>query len=383
MAIFAKLGLYLLGICAILFAGRTAPQTPLAPVPPPVVEMPMITATSTSTVVAEKEAPKPLPPKPAAVVAVKPPVLPILPPPVPVLTPALPAPAPPAVSWNEINEKTRAALVNIICTTKRGGSFRPVSGSGVVIDPRGVILTNAHVAEYFLLKDHLVPDYIECVIRTGAPAVNAYRTRLLYISPQWIEQNAATITEGEALGTGENDFALLLIETSTRPDTPLPTAFPFIPVDWSGEALKEKGATVLVAAYPAGFLGGITIQKDLNPLSSIATLGMLYSFGEGHHPDLLTIRGSPLAQAGASGGAVVGQKGELLGIIATASLGGTTGERELHAITGAHLERSFAERNKFSIQEMLADADLAHLADEFNSTVVPKLTALLEKAIAP
>src|SRR3989344_8595044 len=55
----------------------------------------------------------------------------------------------PVVSFDEINRKTREALVNIICTSRRGGAFNLISGSGVVIDPRGVILTNAHLGQYF------------------------------------------------------------------------------------------------------------------------------------------------------------------------------------------------------------------------------------------
>ena len=53
------------------------------------------------------------------------------------------------VSFSKINEVTRDAIVNIFCTTKSGGSFKPITGSGVVIDKRGIILTNAHVAQYF------------------------------------------------------------------------------------------------------------------------------------------------------------------------------------------------------------------------------------------
>ena len=53
----------------------------------------------------------------------------------------------PVFSSEELNLKARRALVNILCTTKRGGLFSPISGSGVFIDPRGVILTNAHVGQ--------------------------------------------------------------------------------------------------------------------------------------------------------------------------------------------------------------------------------------------
>lgn len=292
------------------------------------------------------------------------------------LTPTTTAP----VSFEELNLKTRAALVNIICTTIRSGSFNPVSGSGIIIDPKGVILTNAHVAQYFLLKDYLVPNFVTCTIRTGEPARNRYKARLLYLAPQWVERNFRKIVESEPTGTGQHDFALLLIAESVNPDVPLPSAYPAVALQISEKPLRRKDNAVLVAGYPAGFLGGINIQKELYPVSSIAQTGRLYSFGS-TTPDIVSVAGSPLAQQGASGGAVIGSDGKLLGLISTASTGATTGERELFAITGAHMERSFAERNSFSVIEMLANADLTRLADEFNKNVAPALTKLLESAL--
>ncbi len=382
MWLLIKLIAYLLGAFAFL-AALVTPAQPVAntiatSTPPLATTTPAtsaLVATTTPQVITKKKpAPLPLP---------KPPPLPVVSVKISLPEPVIPAPPVLTLSWGEINEKTRAALVNIICTTKRSGSFNPVSGSGVIIDPRGVILTNAHVAEYFLLKNYLVPDFVECLIRTGAPATNAYRARLLYIAPQWIEKNAAKLTETEATGTGENDFALLLIQESTRPETPLPALFPALAVDWEAETLaqtlKEKYA--LVAGYPAGFLGGIAIQRDLNPVSSVAQTGVVFSFKNDQSPDLLEVFGSPLSQEGSSGGAVVGHDGKLIGIIATASVGKTTSERTLHAITPRHIEHSFSARNNFSLQALFAEGDIAHLADEFNKNVAPALTKLLENAL--
>lgn len=293
-------------------------------------------------------------------------------------TPA--ATATPALSFNEINTKTRAALVNIICTTIRSGPFNPVSGSGVIIDERGVILTNAHVAQYFLLKDYAVPGFVDCIIRTGEPARNRFKAELLYIAPQWVERNVEKIRLSEPTGTGENDFALLLIKESTNPGlSPLPERYPAIPLDVSDWALRQK-SSVLVAGYPAGFLGGISIQKELYPVSSVAETGDIYSFRE-DTPDVINVKGSPLAQQGASGGAVVSSNEKLFGLISTASVGATTGERELHAITGAHMEASFRERNNLSLTEMLAKTDLKQFALEFNMNTAPRLTKLLEDEI--
>ncbi|MBY0293848.1 hypothetical protein K2Q08_00780, partial [Patescibacteria group bacterium] len=54
-----------------------------------------------------------------------------------------------------VNDSARASLVNIFCLTKSGGYLYPISGSGVMITKNGIILTNAHVGQYFLLRDYL------------------------------------------------------------------------------------------------------------------------------------------------------------------------------------------------------------------------------------
>src|SRR3989344_2224120 len=77
----------------------------------------------------------------------------------------------PALSPEQINANARAALVNVLCVTKIGGPFAPISGSGVIVDSRGVVLTNAHVGQFFLLRDFRERGFIDCVVRTGSPAV--------------------------------------------------------------------------------------------------------------------------------------------------------------------------------------------------------------------
>ena len=64
----------------------------------------------------------------------------------------------------------RNALVNIICSVPIGSDLHSISGSGIIIDSKGIILTNAHIAQYFLFADRDV----SCVIRSGSPATNKY-----------------------------------------------------------------------------------------------------------------------------------------------------------------------------------------------------------------
>jgi len=277
-------------------------------------------------------------------------------------------------SFSEINLTTREALVNIICISKTGGSLRPISGSGVIIDERGVILTNAHVAQYFLLVDYPQKDSLECIVRIGSPARPAYRASLIYLSPSWIDKNAHLIVESNPLGTGENDYAFLLITESTKQDTPLPQSFSFIVPEQNTDSLTA-GENVLLAGYPAGFINGASIQRDLSIVSTIAKIEEPFTF-VADTLDLLSFGGSVLAQQGASGGPAVSKENTLLGIIVTSSEEVSTADRDLRAITIGHITRSLLLQTGFDIPHLL-QGDLNAKATAFNFTITPSLTARL------
>ncbi len=280
-------------------------------------------------------------------------------------------------NFSELNEKIRPALVNVICTTKTGGLLKPISGSGVLIDKRGVILTNAHIGQYFLLKNYLITDFLTCVIRTGSPAYPRYTADLLYISPRWINEHASDINIQEPLGTGQYDYALLLITGATG-DNPTPTDFPFLPFD-STENSYTKGAPVVLASYPAGFLGGISIQQNLYITSSIGTINNIFTFKDNTF-DLFSVSGSVIAQKGASGGGIVGSDGKLIGIIATATDANTTSERSLQAITISHIERSLNKEMGMSLESFMGN-NLNERLQSFQNTLAPALTEALVKEL--
>lgn len=272
--------------------------------------------------------------------------LPVLPTPPATTTPTNP------VNYQEINLKTREALVNILCTTKTGGSFAPLTGSGVLIDDRGIILTNAHIAQYFLLFDY-TNNNLECIIRQGSPAQPLYTATLLFISPDWVRDHAADINKDEPKGTGENDFALLKITDSTDPNRKLPARFPAL--EFNTDKLNPSTTQyVLLAAYPAEYLGGIAIQKDLYIISTITDIKKVYTFGN-DTPDLISLGGSPTAQKGSSGGAVVDSQTKLIGLISTESTATTTDAVDLHAITLSHIDDAITKQSGQTFYEVLAD----------------------------
>ena len=271
--------------------------------------------------------------------------------------------------WEQVHTKTISSLVNILCGSNARSSISGATGSGVIIDGRGVILTNAHVAQYVLLEEHPVAQ-TACVVRTGSPARAAYTVELIAFPEKWVSRHAADIRLEYPTGTGENDWALLYI-TGTVDGSPLPKEFPFLPFD-TRQAVAQTGDSMLLAAYPAGFLGSISLQRDLWPVATITAIQRLYTFSE-HLADILSLGGNIVAQGGASGGAVVNQWGSLVGIIVTSSTGDTTAERDLRAVTMSHVNASVASETGLDLQEYLGSGNFSEKISTFSTKTAPKL----------
>jgi len=279
------------------------------------------------------------------------------------------------IPTDQLNVNVRTALVNILCMP-RGGSLSPVSGSGVLIDPRGVILTNAHVAQYVLLSEDPRVN-LSCTVRTGAPATARWVPSVLYIPPVWVDEHASEILTAHPSGTGEHDYALLLI-TGTVDGTPVPTDFPYLPVD-TRSAVAFPTDNVLVASYPAEFLGGIAAEYNLYPASSVASVGQFYTFTTAS-PDVLALGGVIEAQSGSSGGAVVNAWGRLVGLIVTTSEGTTTSQRDLHALALSYIERDLKAQTGIGLAGTL-DGNVYGALQIFTADSTPDLTNLFLKQL--
>lgn len=281
-----------------------------------------------------------------------------------------PYPFPPQ-PFDVTNAETRLALVNILCGA-RSGSFRPTSGSGVIIDPRGVILTNAHVAQYVLLASDPKVD-LSCIIRGGSPARPLWNVEVLYIPPAWVKEHANEITLSRSMSTGEHDYALLRIK-GTIDGSPMPVGFPYLLPD-AREAIGFIDDPVLVASYPAEFIGGITSQFSLFSASSITNIKDLLTFTE-KTIDVISLGGIIEAQSGSSGGAVTNAWGRLIGIISTTSEGTTTAQRDLRAITLSYINRDLSLQSGFDLPTILA-GDVGAQTAAFNTNDAPALLKLL------
>jgi hypothetical protein len=283
---------------------------------------------------------------------------------VPSTTPAKPKPATPAaptpiaaaavtapISTEALNATiglVRGALVNIICIPS-DPKLHAASATGVVIDPRGIILTVAHMAQFYLLADYPQSGDTACIIRAGSPARTAYTASLIYISPEWIENNPKTLVEEVPTGTGEDDFALLAI-TGSATKTPLPSSFTAIPLSKENPALNEA---VTLGSYGAEFLNSTEIRTALYPIVVFSAITDLFTF-HAKTEDLVAVTNTAAAQEGSSGGVLVNKNNEAVGLITTsnrASSGVT--ERTLHAITTNYIRRAFLAETGETLENYL------------------------------
>ena len=277
------------------------------------------------------------------------------------------------VDWQSINNQTRLALANILCTADYGSILSSETGSGVIIDKQGVVLTDAHVAQYFLIQNSLPKDFLRCVVRTGNPASVRYDARILYISPTWIKNNFKVITEENPTGTGENDFALLLI-TGKSDGTSLPSEFPTLEPSFDFGNIKE-GNQILVGAYPAELIDESSITRNFFSSSAISNIKKVFTFNQ-DTPDLIDIGGTVVSQKGSSGGPAVDNQGKVLGIFVTSIEATSTANRDLRAITISHINQSISLDSGKNLSEWL-NGDLETEANDFETNQAPALREIL------
>jgi S1-C subfamily serine protease len=256
----------------------------------------------------------------------------------------------------------REALVNIICYASSGSKLQSISGSGVFIDSKGIILTNAHVAQYFLLASRGV----SCVIRSGGPAIDKYKAALIYLPYSWVNANADILTKTDPIGTGEYDFALLAV-TKSATSSDLPSSLPSIPL---AQLPPASGTPVVIASYGAQFLEAGQIQSSLFPTVVFGSVKDVYTFVL-NTIDILALGGSAAAQEGSSGGGVADASGTLIGTITTSTVQGATATRSLDAITASYIRSEYARETGSSLDILLAKPVAMAVSD-----FAPQISAL-------
>ena len=268
-----------------------------------------------------------------------------------------------------------SSLVNIFCTFTTTDSIRTTTGTGFFIDKEGIIMTNAHIAQFLLLEKTNAFGDAKCTVRIGSPAVARYEADLLYISPTWIQENASLIDDAVPMGTGERDYALLYVSEDVE-GWPLPEEFPALPFDSDLLPSSVRESRVVAAGYPAEDLLRQGSGTDLFGKIAATSISELYTFGS-NYADVFSIRGSSVGAQGSSGGPIVNEDGAVIGMIATRGDDSVDGEGSLRAITLSHINRSMKEESGFNLEENLG-GDVPFKAKVFADTMAPFLLSILE-----
>lgn len=265
----------------------------------------------------------------------------------------------------------REAIVNLYCPRLYSDSF--TSGSGVIIDPRGIILTNAHVGGVFLYYDTpKIQSHIDCRVRTPSAV---YRAKLLYLPEQFVDEEVSMIEQGryipeENIIYGRHDYALLYITGTYDPHAKLPAAFPYLPLDI--ESLPLPGSSMYMGGYSASYLGPIAVAYGIPLLVSPVTIDSVGSIKNSSTNDTLVFKGATAGQHGASGGAVIRAGGKLTAIPSFFNEEGmTTGDSILSAITIEYVNRDLKTTTGFSLQEFTARDTPEVLSKMFLSDQAP------------
>jgi S1-C subfamily serine protease len=274
-------------------------------------------------------------------------------------------------------EDPAEALVNIFCTFTTAEYIKTTTGTGFFVDPDGVIMTNAHVAQMLLFEQTEENGTTECVVRSGNPASPTYLAELLYLPPAWIQENASTIHDDTPMGTGERDYALLYVSKRVN-NEPLPAVFPALNIDANLLPVSVKGTDVIAAGYPAGNLLAEGPSAQLVPVVAETSVSELYTFGS-NYADVFSIRGSAVGAEGASGGPILNANGDVIGIIVTRGDDSVDGTGSLRAITLSHVHRTMVEETGFTLEQNLG-GNLSYRAEVFSETLAPFLLTIIEQA---
>lgn len=254
------------------------------------------------------------------------------------------------------------AVVNLICT--RNGELVG-SGSGVIVDSRGIILTNAHVGFNFLFDDLHGSGFYKCSLRTGTPPYTWYSAKLMHIPKAYIDFTMTRLFayNDDGVVYGLDDYAFLAITGRTNGTEGLSSYPTLVP---QTEELYTVGENVYLAGYPAGLLGGEAILKNLYPVSSPSKIIGIEDIQEETNT-VLVFDGSIAGQPGSSGGAVINADGKLIAIptFTDERFVKNTDLNTLNAITVAYINQSLRSDIGLDLFQFINQDNPAEIANTF------------------
>lgn len=227
------------------------------------------------------------------------------------------------------------AVVNIMCLEKTKSYTRLSTGSGVIVSPSGIVLTNAHVAFPFLQTKQFDDDTYSCSIRPENIPNYGYNAELVYFPLDWLRRNKFIMSDPSPVGTGEKDYAFLIITTPLGP-TPKSPTFAHASTNVNLSSLQTN-TEVIAAGYP-GLNSGV-FEIDSSPGLQIAKTYIVDFFTfSGRTYDVLQTGTNNVAKRGSSGGGIF-KEDRLYGLIVTTNSNGQGSY--INALTIPYIKRDF------------------------------------------
>lgn len=197
-----------------------------------------------------------------------------------------------AQDLKEIVLRASPAVVRIDVEYSEEGSKKNEQGSGVVVSASGIIFTNKHV----IGQQNISKITISITSELGSPPIPTYTARPIYISDN-----------------KDFDFGVLQINASldngfSFPVDPSKLDIPYIP-DWANRQ-PDITDTVNFLGYPA--VSGGNLTADRGQIQSIGLNG-----------SIVTAKASVSVSGGFSGGLVLNDNGEMVGLVFAQSSAGT------------------------------------------------------------
>ena len=246
--------------------------------------------------------------------------------------------------WNNIYTNSKQSVVNIFCVATKGNMVSISTGSGVIISEKGYVLTNSHVAENFLVPGK------DCSIRQGEIASDKYKASLVYINENWLRKNAGVLFTKSARGTGENDFALLSINSKID-GSGIDSNILHTNVNKSELSEQNKGNKILIAGYPASTLGALSLRKYLNFVADVIYISNVFTL-DGTHVDVFETEVTKVGQHGSSGGGLFDAQNNLVGLIVSVS--DESGNAKINALTTTYISRTLKNETGKTLEEFLS-----------------------------
>lgn len=241
----------------------------------------------------------------------------------------------------------RDAVVNVLCVEKTSTYTKMSTGSGVIVSSSGLVLTNAHVAYPFLQTAQFDRSTYSCSVRRENIPNYGYNAELVYYPLDWLRENSEIIKEPTPVGTGENDYAVLLLTTSLGPAPKVG----FLPASTSVDTDDlKKDLAVTIAGYPSSNTGVFSV--DANPGLKVAdtTISDFFTFATRTF-DILQTGTNVVAKRGSSGGGVFSGN-RLYGLIVTTNQ--AEGGSYANALTLPYIKRDFESDTGINFDEFVA-----------------------------